>query len=72
MSDTKLIKGILYRRKKVKGISCSGCIFENSNDQTCKMSVSIFDKCIDKNDPDRFKESYIIIGVGFYNNLKII
>ena len=72
MDDTKLIKGILYRRKKVKGISCSGCIFENSNDQTCKMSVSIFDKCVDENDIHRYEESYIIIGVGFYNKLKII
>ena len=72
MNDTKLIKGILYRRKKVSGLSCSGCIFENPDDNTCKINVSIFDKCIDMNDPDRYKKSYIITGVGFYNNLKII
>lgn len=72
MNDTKLIKGILYRRKKISGLSCSGCIFENPYDKTCKMNISIFDKCIDKNDPERYEESYIITGVGFYTKLKII
>lgn len=47
-------------------------MFENPTDQTCKLPVSIFDKCIDKNDPGRYNESYIITGVGFYTKLKII
>ncbi len=72
MNDVKLIKGVLYTRKKIKGLSCNGCIFENPNDQTCKMNISIFDKCIDINDPERYKESYIITGVGFYTKIKII
>lgn len=72
MNDTKLIKGILYHRKKVNGMSCNGCIFENSNDKTCKMNISIFDKCIDRNDPKIYEESYIITGVEFYTKLKII
>ena len=72
MNDVKLIKGILYTRKKVKGISCNGCTFENPNDKTCKINMSVFDKCVDEDNYNRYEESYIITGIAFYTKLKII
>jgi len=69
MKNIKIINGISYIRKKVKGMSCAGCILQNP-DKSCKIHISVHRKCVDSGN---YEVTYIFVGIlNPFNKIKLV
>lgn len=69
MKNIRIINGIAYITKEVKGMSCVGCILRNA-DNTCKINIAAHRKCVDNGN---YETTYIFVGIlNPFNKIKFV